>query len=59
MKDLQDCDYQDHYCNGQHVPDVFHGKDNSKVRDRKPCLYFKNNRCTHILNPKYKAQEVK
>lgn len=57
------CPYKNNWCNGKHIPDmkmiskrtkegypVFTDEDLSKIKDKKPCKYFKDKKCMH---PKY------
>jgi len=63
------CPNKGYWCNGQHIPiikkttyrdksrntiTIFGDEDLSKKKDKKPCYYYKKNRCTHPNNPKNK-----
>jgi len=63
------CLNKGYWCNGQHIPTIkkttyrdksrntitiFNGEDLNKKKDKEPCDYYEDNRCTHPDNPKNK-----
>jgi hypothetical protein len=53
------------WCNGKHIPvmkkttkkgvngyTLFTDEDLNKAKDKEPCVYFQDNRCTHPDNPR-------
>ena len=42
------CPYDQHWCNGKHIPDIdIMGVDNNNIPDKAPCPHYKKNRCKH------------